>query len=277
MRKFSLWLRAHPVVGDSVLAVLLFFLDFGAGVRSVDEIPVWAFYGAGVLLTAPLALRRKWPIPACWALVLGALLQVCTHGSIVPTLSHGETVYTSTGPIVRLADLSLPIALYTMVVYTRRKQALLYLVALLAGTALWEVWRIHLWNESIAMLCVFVLMLTCCWALGEMVGARRAYHGEVEQRVKLLETERDQQARIAVGEERTRIARELHDVVAHAVSVIVVQADGAAYSLRSHPEIADGALHTISTTGRDALAELRRMLGVLRDEKSEEARAGDTG
>ena len=114
-----------------------------------------------------------------------------------------------------------------------------------------------------------VLALAFCWALGEFVGARRAYQAEVEQRLALLEVERDHQARMAVAAERARIARELHDVVAHAVSVIVVQADGAAYAVRSQPELAERAVQTISATGREALTELRRLLGVLRSEEAE--------
>jgi signal transduction histidine kinase len=113
-----------------------------------------------------------------------------------------------------------------------------------------------------------VLTIALCWALGEFVGARRAYQAEVEQRLALLEVERDHQARMAVAAERARIARELHDVVAHAVSVIVVQADGAAYAIRSQPELAERAVQTISSTGREALTELRRLLGVLRSEEA---------
>lgn len=71
-----------------------------------------------------------------------------------------------------------------------------------------------------------------------------------------------------MADERARIARELHDVVAHAVSVIVVQADGAAYAVRSQPELAERAVKTISSTGREALTELRRLLGVLRSEEA---------
>ena len=74
---------------------------------------------------------------------------------------------------------------------------------------------------------------------------------------------------IAVGEERSRIARELHDVVAHAVSVMIVQADGAAYTIRSQPEVAENAVRTIADTGRQALTEMRRLLGVLRSDDAE--------
>lgn len=93
---------------------------------------------------------------------------------------------------------------------------------------------------------------------------RRAYYAQLEERAAQLEKERDAQAKVAVAAERARIARELHDVVAHNVSVMVVQADGAAYVLDAAPEQCEKALETISGTGRQALAEMRRLLGVLR-------------
>ena len=102
------------------------------------------------------------------------------------------------------------------------------------------------------------------WAIGDSMRNRRAYYAALEDRAARLERERDAQAQIAAAAERARIARELHDVVAHNVSVMVVQADGASYALDSSPERARQALAAISSTGRQALEEMRRMLGVLR-------------
>jgi signal transduction histidine kinase len=96
---------------------------------------------------------------------------------------------------------------------------------------------------------------------------RRAYYASLEDRAARLERERDAQARIAAVAERARIARELHDVIAHNVSVMVVQADGASYALGTDPARAREALGAISATGRQALAEMRRLLGVLRREE----------
>ena len=93
---------------------------------------------------------------------------------------------------------------------------------------------------------------------------RRAYYANLEERAARLERDRDAQARIAAAAERARIARELHDVVAHNVSVMVVQADGAAYALGADPGRAREALAAISATGRQALTEMRVLLGVLR-------------
>lgn len=103
-----------------------------------------------------------------------------------------------------------------------------------------------------------------CWAWGRLTRVRRAYLVELEDRAARLERERDAQAQVAVAAERARIARELHDVVAHNVSVMIVQADGAAYVLDNSPQQAKEALGTIASTGRQALVEMRRLLGVLR-------------
>jgi signal transduction histidine kinase len=100
--------------------------------------------------------------------------------------------------------------------------------------------------------------------LGDSIRTRRAYFDQLEERATRLEKEREAQAKVAVAAERARIAREMHDVVAHNVSVMVVQADGAAYVLDAAPDQAKQALETISSTGRQALAEMRRLLGVLR-------------
>lgn len=115
---------------------------------------------------------------------------------------------------------------------------------------------------------VFVVAI---WIAGIYANTRRRYLESLEERAERAEHERDQQARLAAAAERARIARELHDVVAHNVSVIIVQADGAGYAIDTDPEQAREAMRTVSATGRRALAEMRRMVGVLRtDEVTEE-------
>ncbi len=111
------------------------------------------------------------------------------------------------------------------------------------------------------------------WLLGDMMRWRRSYYRELEERAARLERERDAQAQVAAAAERARIARELHDVVAHNVSVMVVQADGASYALDTAPERTREALAAISATGRQALAEMRSLLGVLRS--ASDPAAGD--
>ncbi|MFG1942413.1 sensor histidine kinase [Nonomuraea sp. NPDC048826] len=116
------------------------------------------------------------------------------------------------------------------------------------------------------------ILVVTVWLAGLYASTRRRYLEGLEERARRAEQERDQRARMAAAAERTRIARELHDVVAHHVSVMVVQADGAGYAIDSDPEQARLAMRTISRTGREALAEMRRLVGVLREEEG----AGDT-
>jgi signal transduction histidine kinase len=238
------------MVGDCLLAALVGLIDLMIFITStVSHVPgVRPWYLSiplDIALVAPLAYRRRYPlIVAYLVLVIGI-----PHGVLGLGLSS------------LIAEM---IVLYSAVVYAGRRHAAIFVAVLALANGLQLVIDTTV-NPVIAsafMACGVAL----CWVLGEFVGARRAYQFEVEARLHLLETERDQATRIAVGEERSRIARELHDVVAHAVSVMVVQADGASYAIRSSPELAGRALNTISETGRGALAELRRLLDVLRNE-----------
>ena len=255
----SLWLRRHPMVGDLITAAFLALLTItGAEVPFARTHPLW-YWLVGVLMVVPVGFRRRWPLAAAYVIIAGGLLQMLTHGGLPG----------SQGLPIRACDLALAIALYTLVVYTTRRDALTYVGLLVAGTGIDTAWRIDDRIEAVAVGLGAAAIYGLAWALGEFVGARRAYHAELEARLRLLETERDQQATIAVAAERTRIARELHDVVAHAVSVIVVQADGAGYAIRSDPDLAEAAVRTISETGREALMELRRLLDVLRSDTDE--------
>ncbi|MCF6467150.1 sensor histidine kinase [Nonomuraea sp. MG754425] len=112
------------------------------------------------------------------------------------------------------------------------------------------------------------ILVVAVWVTGLYANTRRRYLEGLEERAERAERERDQQARMAAAAERARIARELHDVVAHNVSVIVVQADGAGFALDSDIEQARLAVRNISKTGRAALAEMRRLVGVLRESEA---------
>jgi signal transduction histidine kinase len=102
------------------------------------------------------------------------------------------------------------------------------------------------------------------WLAADSVRWRRGYYAALEEKAHRLERERDALSQVAAAAERARIARELHDIVAHHVSVMVVQADGAAFALENAPDKTREALGAISGTGRQALAEMRRLLGMLR-------------
>lgn len=107
-------------------------------------------------------------------------------------------------------------------------------------------------------------VVVACWIYGDLRRTQANYVAELEERNVRLAVERDQQATIAAAAERQRIAREMHDVVAHSLSVIVVQADGGRYAAEHDPDAANRSLETIATTGRQALTEMRRLLGLLR-------------
>jgi len=249
-------MKAHPAFGDSLIAGILLLFDMGFAVTAVDNgVSFSAYLAVTLLMLGPLPFRRYHPLGTSYLILAGGFLQLFSHGGI-------------NGLPVRMSDFALAIALYTLVANTNRKTGLIYLGWLLAGTLLWGIFQV---GEIQAVFLVFLVFVIFgfSWAMGEFIGARRAYQREMEQRLVLLETERDQQAKIAVGEERSRIARELHDVVAHAVSVMIVHADGAAYTIRSQPEVAENAVRTIADTGRQALTEMRRLLGVLRSDDAE--------
>ncbi len=113
-------------------------------------------------------------------------------------------------------------------------------------------------------------VLFAIWALGGMRRLRIRDEARLEERAHLLESEAEQQLRLAASAERARIAREMHDVVAHSLSVTISQADGGRYAAQHTPEAAITALETISATGRQALADMRALLGVLRDDSTQQ-------
>jgi signal transduction histidine kinase len=107
-------------------------------------------------------------------------------------------------------------------------------------------------------------------ALGLMIRQRRALLISLQEKAARLERERDRQAELGAAAERARIAREMHDIVSHNLTVMIALADGARYALGSSPEQASAAIERVSSTGRQALVEMRRLLGVLRGEQTSE-------
>ncbi|MFD9889528.1 sensor histidine kinase [Amycolatopsis sp. NPDC059027] len=242
------------MVGDSVLAGIVGFIDLLILVvgeldgESLGMPPWYVALPIDLAIILALVYRRKSPLWSAYVLLV--------MGTIHSTLMLGVS-----------GVAGLAISIYSVVVYVGRRQGLLYVLVLTVASAIQLVAERS--PDMVAQAVIAVFGVALCWVLGEFVGARRAYDDEVQARLHLLETERDQATRIAVAEERGRIARELHDVVAHAVSVMVVQADGASYALKSDPELAERALRTISETGRGALGELRRLLDVLRNDEGD--------
>ncbi|MDH6281154.1 sensor histidine kinase [Prescottella agglutinans] len=249
MRRFSLWLRERPMVADAMLAGLLFALEVASAFGRTSPV-LYVLTGAG--LSLPIACRRRHPRAAATAVLVM---------SIVCTLTLYATGELNSEEGSHPAVFALAVSLYSLVAYVGRRAAAYYVIGLVIDAVI----SIRLFDEDALAIAIFwALAYTLSWILAEFVGARRAYDEEVAARLAVAELERDRRADDAVYAERTRIARELHDVVAHAVSVMIVQADGASYTLRRDPEKAERALSNIAGTGREALAELRRTVALLR-------------
>ncbi|EME22642.1 sensor histidine kinase [Rhodococcus triatomae] len=253
MRGFSLWLRERPMAADVMLAGLLFALEIASAFE--HAVPVlYVLTGAG--LSLPIACRRRYP---------RTVATVVLVMSILSTMALYAAADVNTTEISHPAGVALPISLYTLVAYVGRGAAALYTIGLSIDTV---VSIGLLYQARLAIAVISALMFALVWILAEFIAARRAYTDEVAARLTIAEHERDRRADEAVQLERTRIARELHDVVAHAVSVMIVQADGASYALYRDTEKAEQALSNIAGTGREALAELRRTVVLLRTPQS---------
>ncbi|MFD4367515.1 sensor histidine kinase [Rhodococcus sp. NPDC058521] len=256
MRRFSLWLRGKPMVADAILAAVLFCLEFvllandpvGRGGHTLYVL-------FAIALCAPIVWRRRFPRSVA-AVVLAVSLTLTSLSWAMGDLS-----------VEHPALLALPIVLYTLVAYVGRKAGAIYLIALTVDAA---ASTLLLQQPVIEGALLVSLMYALAWITAEFLGARHAYDEEVAARLQVAEYDRDRRAHEAVAAERTRIARELHDVVAHAVSVMIVQADGATYAIKKNPASVEPALRNIAGTGREALAELRRTVSLLRVEDGED-------
>ena len=122
--------------------------------------------------------------------------------------------------------------------------------------------------EPLAMVIMAIgcgLMVLTAWAFGDVVRNRRLAVRALEDRAHRLEVQSRQERELAAADERSHIAREMHDIVAHSLQVVISQADGARYAAAAKPALAVTALETIGQTGRSALADMRQLLGVLRE------------
>ncbi|URM90274.1 sensor histidine kinase [Streptomyces sp. MRC013] len=258
MQRLYDFLRRHPTGVDSSWAVMLSGFSV-LWVWSVPEAgPDGPVAAAVVLAFGPVvALRRR--APEAMLLLAVALGGVQLLVDLPPNP----------------ADFAMLVAVYSVAAHDGPRWA--SRLALVGGAcaATLSQLRWPMQNVSAAGQAFFTVVMSVpfvlAWVLGDSMRTRRAYLAQLEERADRLEREREARAKVAVAAERARIARELHDVVAHNVSVMVVQADGAAYVLDAAPDQARQALETISSTGRQALAEMRRLLGILRTGEPEEA------
>ena len=283
------WARL-PAVRDAVLAAVLLTAtlsvngtnavwngDLGPAriVDDVDQAAAW--WAASLVAVVAVTLRGRWPVP----MTALAAATVTTH-VLLPA------------PIA-VVDLSVLVLLYTVALRHRRTVSLAVmgcLVLLATGWALANALADRpaaqppeprpprmapvpprpepdflpsedVWDTSLSELTVFASALLAAWAVGSSTRSRRAHLDQLRARARELERDRDLQATFAVAAERGRISRELHDVVAHGLSVMVIQAQGGAAALDNRPADTRSALDAIVRTGRESLADMRRVLAAV--------------
>ncbi|NUU20829.1 MAG: two-component sensor histidine kinase [Streptomycetaceae bacterium] len=231
------------------------------------------------------------------AMLLAVVVRRRRPAAMLAVATASAAVHLAQSAPVMVVDAGVLILLYSVAAHTRRVVSLGALAGLVVLVAGWSVYtaldgrtvrglpstvvqlsqrtagpdgpeevtmlRSDPWSNTWNTVTVFGLALTAAWAVGSGARSRRAYLGQLHERAADLERERDQQAALAVAAERGRISREMHDVVAHGLSVIVIQAQGGAAALGNRPDDTRAALDTIVGIGRDSLAEMRRVLGAM--------------
>ncbi|GAA4741224.1 hypothetical protein GCM10023328_23030 [Modestobacter marinus] len=255
LERAAAWLRQHPFGVDAVLAgaAVLFLLTASSGISYSGSTFVAVLLSLALLV--PLAWRRRRPVRAAAVVVGVSLLELV----LVPDYFLP-------------ANIAAPVMIYALAAYAPRWAGRAGLVAGLVGAALasavyfgWGSWVNFLFAAG-----MISVLVVACWALGDLRRARLQQVAGLEERARLLELEREQEMRLAASTERARIAREMHDVVAHSLSVVIAQADGGRYAGQVDPAAATGALEAISATGRQALTDMRKLLGVLREGDGQE-------
>ncbi|TXS43962.1 sensor histidine kinase [Streptomyces sp. OR43] len=242
--------RRRPLVWDGLLTtfwVLFAVLDVSTGgwrtVALDRDVPASLVLTMSVTFSAPLLWRRSHPLAVLLFMAPFSLVNIWT-GAVIQAAFLQEIV---------VFNIALRQPLRTLA-----WSGAIVLAPLVIGSGRfpddWDrVFVPHLYAFAFAAL------------VGIVVRTRKEYTEALVDRANRLELERDQQAQLAAAAERTRIAREMHDIIGHNLSVITGLADGGAYAAAKNPERAAQALDAIGTTSRQALSELRRLLGVLRD------------
>ncbi|MFI1256819.1 sensor histidine kinase [Streptomyces netropsis] len=252
------WLRAHPYAADAVLAVaVLTIVLLGAyvGPHAAAHRPGPSYVLLSLCACAGLVLRR--PMPRA------VLAFTCA-------LTLLETVTTGDDPPHTQIALAAVVALYTVAARTDRPTAwriAAVTVAVLTGTVM--LFGVRPWyaQENLGLFAWTGMAA----AAGDAVRSRRAFIAAIEERAERAERTREEEARRRVAEERLRIARELHDVVAHHIALVNVQAGVASHIMDSRPDQAKEALAHVREASRSALGELRATVGLLRQHGDPEA------
>ncbi|WP_243762333.1 sensor histidine kinase [Streptomyces sp. Tu 3180] len=246
--------RRHPLLWDLHFTgfwVTAALVDYtGGGWRNIThnpDTPGWLLLALSLGLSLPLLRRRTHPTAVLLAMAPFALVNAWSGAALQAALLQLVVVYHIA---LRLPLRSLWWA------------SALVLTPVAISTARHGEGD---WNQQIGSQLTSIVVAAL---IGVTVRTRRSYTEALEDRARRLEVERDQQARIAAAAERARIAREMHDIIGHNLSVITGLADGGKYAAARSPQRAAQALDAIAATSRQALGELRRLLDVLRDEET---------
>ena len=260
------WQNRHTVLTDSAVALLLLVIVCVTGFSQTSPFPLrfWApaSLAAMVPATAGLCLRRRRPMIAWAAVVISPALEML-GASLLSDLE--------TPALPQLLDLYMifgaPLCLVAVAMRHRARWAFAAAFVSAAPTVLAE----HRVGYTFYEYLVFeYIVLTLFSVIGVLVGlllkVQKAQLQEFETRSTRLALAREQSAMLAAANERSRIAREMHDVVAHSLAVMITMSDGAAAAIDRNPQMAKEALEVLAETGRTALADTRRLVGVLRDD-----------
>jgi signal transduction histidine kinase len=249
--------RGGPFSIDGLIAVLACAVcELELALSNNIDGPHWVNAVAAAGVTLPLAWRRSLPLIVAPLMVAFVAWQ---------QLLDGDLLENAVTPII-----TIPLAVYSMgVLLDRRRSAIsfAFTAAVLLAVAATGA------DRSADMIVFFLLIAGGPYLVGRIVNARIQLARELGDKATRLERDQEEKQKLAVAEERARIAREMHDVVAHNVSVMVVQASAARRMIDHDPNRAREALSSVEQTGREALAEMRRMLDVLRVEDERAALA----
>jgi len=271
--------RERPTLVDAAVAALLAVSAVALLRLVANDIarfdptfdpPGWpALLIAGLTPTVPLAWRRRRPL-----LVAPVVCVALVAGRIVIDVAEGAATV-----------LAVYLAIYSAALHGRGRWRTVVIagsVAIVVAEIVREIWFIDAAGEVPTWIMVFTLIynlviLALPWWLGEAMRLRAEREQQLLSRTIELAREREENARRAVFEERVRIARELHDVVAHHVSTMGVQAGAARRVMERDPAAARSALHTIEESSRHAVGEMHQLLGFLRSDGQSDALAPQPG
>ncbi|MBM9503989.1 sensor histidine kinase [Actinacidiphila acididurans] len=243
--------RLAPTLVDALFAAGLFVALTAGGRLAIRDDPV-PLLSVQTAMLLPLVWRRRAPLAVFCCVAGVALVQWALD-------------------IRTMADIALLVALYTVAAYRDRRGTMIAFAVMECGIAL----AAARWSYEDRILGTFVslsAMAIAAAVIGTNMKGRRAQLAFLRERAVRLERERDQQAQLAVAGERSRIAREMHDIVTHNLSVMVALADGAVFAQERAPERATAAMRQVSATGRQAITDMRRFLGVLRADEPDAMR-----